>query len=65
MSLLKVSSTTGVKETERSEDSGIQSSTLLYQIQTGKGVHLAESLFKVRNGHIITSILNTSRSKKA
>ena len=29
MSLLKVSSSTGVKETERNEDSGIQSSTLL------------------------------------
>ena len=29
MSLLKVSSGTGVKETERNEDSGIQSSTVL------------------------------------
>ena len=35
MSLLKVSSTTGVKETKRNEGSGIQSSTLLDQIQTG------------------------------
>ena len=35
MSLLRVSSTTGVKEMRRNEDSGIQSSTLLDQIQTG------------------------------
>ena len=34
MSVLKVSSTTGVKETKRNEDCGILSSTLLDQIQT-------------------------------
>ena len=47
MSLLKVSSTTGTKETKRNEDSGIQSSTLLDLIQTEQGWAETALLFKL------------------